>query len=152
MIIIRAFSVVLAACFLLPAGVFADDTKDKLSAFQKQQLETQQKLQHWKLRETQKQQQKQLKEKQVQAQSQAVQQSSVAVRLQVINRTGAPVNVFWVSFDGNLRSFGTIPPGNRPFVQETFAGHTWVFKTGRLLIRDFTTNSQPVQQLVLGAP
>jgi len=42
-----------------------------------------------------------------------------------INRTSAPVNLFWIDSDGNRRPYGTIQPG-QSHEQHTFAGHVWL--------------------------
>ncbi|HEX8912980.1 MAG TPA: prolyl oligopeptidase family serine peptidase [Humisphaera sp.] len=45
--------------------------------------------------------------------------------LTFVNRTGKPVDLFWVTPDGDRKKYGTVAPGARS-TQHTFAGHVWV--------------------------
>ncbi len=42
-----------------------------------------------------------------------------------INRTRAEVKLWWISTDGERRSYGSVPPGGR-HSQHTFEGHVWM--------------------------
>lgn len=49
------------------------------------------------------------------------------------NHTPAPVDIFWVDFEGVEQHYGAIEPG-REWEQETFPGHLWRFRqNGQLL-------------------
>jgi hypothetical protein len=146
-------ALLLACLFLVCDGRAEDKKKDKVAEWQKQQFEQQQKIQQWKLQQMQ-QQQPQPQRGRV-PQSQVAPQNGVAVRLAVLNLTGAPVHLLWVSAPGRTQSFGTInpaQPGDQPVIFDTFAGHTWHFRVGRNLIKAHTMTTQRVQQVVLGDP
>lgn len=146
--IAHALTAVLIACSFAIPGAVADDKK-KLLEYQQKQLEAQQ---QWKLQQMRKQQQLQQTQQgqpRTAVRPPAVQQANAPVKLSVTNRSGVPVELFWVAGGGSLQSFGTINPG-QPFVQETFAGHSWQFRVGRQVVKSYVASSQPVQQVVIG--
>lgn len=46
----------------------------------------------------------------------------------VVNRSNAPLRVYWLDFQGNARLYHTVPPGSR-IHQDTFIGHNWLIAT-----------------------
>lgn len=48
-------------------------------------------------------------------------------RLIIANNTGETFKLFWLDFDGNLRSYGVIYPYNRSSMG-TFISHVWIFQ------------------------
>lgn len=49
-----------------------------------------------------------------------------AVDIAFANRTAAPLELFWLDFEGNRRSYGQLAPGQEHSLS-TFAGHVWLF-------------------------
>jgi hypothetical protein len=49
-----------------------------------------------------------------------------------VNRSEAPLDIYWLSFQGERVRYQHLPPGSR-FMQQTFIGHNWlvVDATGR---------------------
>ena len=46
----------------------------------------------------------------------------------VVNRSNAPLRLYWLDFQGSWRLYHTVAPGNR-VQQDTFIGHTWMIST-----------------------
>lgn len=42
-----------------------------------------------------------------------------------VNRSEAPVDIYWLGFQGERVPYQHLPPGGR-FVQQTFIGHNWL--------------------------
>ena len=42
-----------------------------------------------------------------------------------VNRSEAPVDIYWLSFQGERVPYQHLAPGGR-FVQQTFIGHNWL--------------------------
>ena len=42
-----------------------------------------------------------------------------------VNRSAGPLDVYWLSFQGERVPYQHLPPGGR-FVQQTFIGHNWL--------------------------
>lgn len=138
-------AVLMAGSLHLPRAVAEDKKKDKMAEYQKNLLDAQQ---QWKLDQMRKQQALQGQQKAVPRPPAAVQNAG-AVKLAVSNRSGVPLAIFWLAPNGGAQSFGRVEPG-QPFVQETFAGHTWQFRAGRQVVKTYVASNQPVQQVVIG--
>ncbi len=70
----------------------------------------------------------------------------------VINESGRKLAVFWLGYEGQPRSAGTLVPGGRMRVQ-TYVGHCWRFvdaRTGEVLEHVFVSPDQGEPVLVYG--
>ena len=75
--------------------------------------------------------------------------SNRSVMAAMINRTSAPVDVYWYDFNGALKSYATIQPGMR-HMQQTFAGHAWQFVQQGKEVGRFVANNEPRQPVMIG--
>ena len=46
----------------------------------------------------------------------------------VVNRSNAPLRLYWLDFQGSWRLYHTVAPGSR-VQQDTFIGHNWMIST-----------------------
>jgi pathogenesis-related protein 1 len=77
------------------------------------------------------------------------------VQLVISNFTGGPVEMVWVDPTGAQRSYGQIPPqnaGGTPASQSSFAGHTWLFKSGGRVVKSITVGNNKTQSVTIGQP
>lgn len=74
--------------------------------------------------------------------------SKTKVGLRAVNRTGRPVEVFWLDYKGNEKSYGTIAP-NKAWGISTYATHPWRFKINGKPVGVYVTDGTGKQQISL---
>jgi len=74
--------------------------------------------------------------------------SKTKIGLSALNQTGRPVEVFWIDYQGNEKSYGTIKPGASWGIS-TYATHPWRFKIGGKPVGVYVTDASPSQKINL---
>jgi uncharacterized protein YkwD len=74
------------------------------------------------------------------------------VSLSVTNTSRIELFAAWVSYEGQLRYYGTIGPG-QSMVFETYPGHLWKFGAGRQVLGEYRASARPEQSFsIVNAP
>lgn len=73
-----------------------------------------------------------------------------AVELVMMNGTGTAVDVYWITMNGELQSYGRLDAGARR-VQPTYRGHVWEFRRGGSSVGRHTATPAKLQFAGVGA-
>lgn len=78
----------------------------------------------------------------------SLQEGNSLVSLEISNTTKGAVVVAWVDFEGQMKSYGTLQPGQMVVLQ-TYPGHLWKFGAGQQLIGRYRASAAPQQKFAL---
>ncbi len=72
-----------------------------------------------------------------------------ATEIVFVNRTAAPLRLFWLDFEGRRKGYGAVPPGG-VYSESTFATHAWLVEREDGTAVGIFVAGRPVGRAVIG--